>query len=157
MVTQTLPSVCAIVGAAVSPSRRPDLTCPDLGGRGFSLTLRRGDGHKKRRQAGINACRPLNRSRETRGLRRTVCRLDQPRVTTGGGALPFPTGDLPTHATTPMERATAQIAITICFMTLPIMPIAFVLPANHPVVAFWQHAHSFNGVLYWMPLSTLSV
>src|SRR4029078_8619683 len=49
-------------------------------------------------------------------------RLDQPRVTTGGGALPFPIGPLPTHPLTPMARTIEQTAIRNFFIALPMLP-----------------------------------
>jgi hypothetical protein len=62
----------------------------------------------------------LNRSREDWGVEdeRSV-EFDQPRVTTGGGALPFPYGALPTHPLTPMARTIEQIAIRNFFMGPP--------------------------------------
>jgi len=58
-----------------------------------------------------------NRSRETGEPYGTV-RLDQPRVTTGGGgALPFPQM---AHPLTPMARTIEQTAIRNFFMTLPV-------------------------------------
>lgn len=58
-----------------------------------------------------------NRSRETGEPFGTV-RLDQPRVTTGGGgALPFPQM---AHPLTPMARTIEQTAIRNFFMTLPV-------------------------------------
>src|SRR5262245_28943845 len=72
-----------------------------------------------------NSLPPLATVRARLGsLRRTV-RLDQPRVlTTGGGALPFPTGALPTHPLTPMARTIEQTAIRNFLMGPPFEQLA---------------------------------
>jgi hypothetical protein len=84
-----------------------------------------------------------NRSRETGEPYGTV-RLDQPRVTTGGGgALPFPQM---AHPLTPMARTIEQTAIRNFFMGPPLnnLPEMFLLPANPLVVVFRQHTQSFD-------------
>ena len=100
---------------------------------------------KGRRQAGADpACRlmqPFAQERERYGER--PVELDQPRVTTGAGALPFPSGALPTHPLTPMAKTIEQIAIRNFFMEPPSInkPETFVLPAIRPMVVFRQHIH----------------
>ena len=72
---------------------------------------------QERRQAGSQQlAATLNRSQRDWGVEGERSVVNQPRVTTGGGALPFPTGALPTHPLTPMARTIEQTAIRNFFM-----------------------------------------
>ena len=75
---------------------------------------------QERRQAGLQQlAATLNRSQRDWGVEGERSVVNQPRVTTGGGALPFPTGALPTHPLTPMARTIEQTAIRNFFMGPP--------------------------------------
>ena len=78
--------------------------------------------HKKAASRLRQLAATLNRSQQDWGVEGERSIVDQPRVTTGGGALPFPTGALPTHPLTPMARTIEQTAIRNFFMELPMLP-----------------------------------
>src|SRR5262249_26142953 len=89
-------------------------------------------------------------------LRRTV-RLDQPRVlTTGGGALPFPTGAFPTHPLTPMARTIEQIAIRNFFMALPVCSQMFYTASKSPSgcisATYSQPGDKLGGRHFWLKM-----
>ena len=77
--------------------------------------------HKKGGKRLQQLAATLNRSQRDWGVEGERSVVNQPRVTTGGGALPFPTGALPTHPLTPMARTIEQTAIRNFFMGPPFM------------------------------------